>query len=380
MTLSTGYENSGALAFAMSTGIIFASIALYKIRTFQVSDLTNEYSAQNYISFRIITILCAAAFCLIYLALTTHNNTFFLVSLLYLVFKADETFSDVLYGIEQRNNRMDYIGKSQLMRGGASLIGFTLPLAVTGNLYFAIAGMAISCMAITVGYDIRHARLFGPIKPSISKKSALSLGKACFLAMVASLCANSIVSIVRQYFGLSCGSEALGIYASVATPAVLVQIAATYLYSPMIGSLAKSWQTDGKKAFAKQFYKILLIIIAIIGLLIAILSQIGAPFLNLVFGDSIAPYTYLFPFVLIATGCIGILFYINDVLIVIRKTFQMFICNLIALAVSIIGAMVLVPTFDMNGINFAIIVSAFVGSCLGFCFILRAQKHHQIVR
>ena len=124
VVLSDGYANSGALAFGMSTGIIFASIALYKIRTFQVSDLDNEYSGQNYIAFRIITIVSAAVFCLMYLTLATNDSTYLSASLLYLLFKADECFSDVLYGIEQRNERMDYIGKSQIIRGIVSLGGF----------------------------------------------------------------------------------------------------------------------------------------------------------------------------------------------------------------------------------------------------------------
>lgn len=43
------------------------------------------------------------------------------VSFLYLVFNTDESFSDVLYGIYQKNVRMDYIGISQFIRGLISL-------------------------------------------------------------------------------------------------------------------------------------------------------------------------------------------------------------------------------------------------------------------
>lgn len=50
--------------------------------------------------------------------------------------------------------------------------------------------------------------------------------------MLDSLLTNSIVSSVRLHYGIANGSEALGHYAtSVATPAVLIQVADTYLYS-----------------------------------------------------------------------------------------------------------------------------------------------------
>lgn len=53
-----------------------------------------------------------------------------------------------------------------------------------------------------------------------------------FNFMLGSLLADSIVSSVRQHYGIANGSEALGHYAtSVATPAVLIQVADTYLYS-----------------------------------------------------------------------------------------------------------------------------------------------------
>ncbi|WP_449316787.1 lipopolysaccharide biosynthesis protein [Rubneribacter sp.] len=363
------------MAFGMSTGIIFASIALYKIRTFQVSDLDNEYSGQNYIAFRIITIVSAAVFCLMYLTLATNDSTYLSASLLYLLFKADECFSDVLYGIEQRNERMDYIGKSQIIRGIVSLGGFSIPLALTGNLHMALVCMTVCCMLVTLLYDLGHAHLFGPVRPHIALPKAYSLARACFLAMVASLLANSIVSVVRQYFGIAHGDEALGIYASVATPAVLVQVAANYLYSPMVGELSRSWKHDHAATFRKKFLKVLSLILLVVGTLIAVLSPFGGALLEIVYGESIAPHTYLFPFVLIATGAIGVLFYVNDVLVILRRTRVMLICNAFALVASIASAYALIPQVGMNGINFAIMLAATLGSLAGSFVILRSSNH-----
>lgn len=372
--LSSSYVNSGMLAFAMSSGIIFASIALYKIRTFQVSDLNNEYSSQSYIAFRLITITGGGIFCLGYLLIITNDSTYLIASIFYLLFKADEVFSDVLYGIEQCHSRMDYIGKSQILRGISSLVGFCIPLALTNNLYFAILGMAACCILITISYDLPHAKLFESIKPRISKSTTLSLAKACFLAMLASLFANAIVSATRQYFGINYGDETLGIYASIATPAVLIQVAATYLYSPMIGSLARSLHNESVMLFKKRFLKMLGIIVSVIAVFATALSLIGAPMLELIYGSSISSYTYLFPYVLAATGSVGVLFYVNDILIVLRRMVVMIFCNAVALISSIVSILLFAPITGMNGISLAIITASLFGSLLGIVSIISIKN------
>lgn len=373
--LSTDYQNSGALAFAMANGIIFASLGLYKIRTFQVSDVAGEYQAGDYISFRFLTIALGLAWSAIYLPLSTAGEPAFLsASVAYLVFKSDEVFSDVLYGIDQRGGRMDYIGKSQIMRGVLSLVGFTAPLALLDNLVAGILGMAAGCILVTLAYDIPHARRFGPMRPSWSRRHMAALGRACLFAMLASLCANGITSLVRQYFGAVYGSEALGIYASVATPAVLIQVSATYLYSPLIGALADAWIQQGKSAFIKLFGKILGVILIVVGVFVVALSLVGDWGLTLVFGASITPYTYLFPYVLVATGSVGVLFYTNDVLLVMRRAGAMLVANAVALASALVLAIPLTAQLGMNGINFSIVGGCLIAIVLSLVFIARARN------
>ena len=373
--LSTGYANSGALAFAMANGIIFASIGLYKIRTFQVSDLRHEYSSGDYVGFRFVTILAGLVWSAVYLPLSAGSNAEFLAaSAAYLVFKSDEVFSDVLYGIDQVGGRMDYIGKSQLIRGVASLVGFCVPLAAADSLVLGILGMAAACIAVTLLFDIPHARRLASVAPRFDRARIMGLGRACLLAMLASLCANGIVSIVRQYFGATYGSEALGIYASVATPAVLIQVSATYLYSPLIGTLARELLERGRKSFVRQFFRVLALIVVVVLAFVAVLSLLGDWGLQLVFGPSIAPYTYLFPYVLVATACVGVLFYTNDVLVVLRRTAGMLACNLVALVSALVLAVPLTASAGMNGINFSVIGGCLIAIALSFVLILMDDR------
>lgn len=369
--LSSSYENSGLYAFAMATGIIFASIALYKVRTFQVSDISNQFSNSSYIAFRLITILIGWFVCAVYIPIATNRQmNLITVSLLYLVFKTDESFSDVLYGIYQKNGRMDYIGISQFIRGILSLIAFSAGLALTDSLPTAIISMTTSCMLVTIVYDLPHARRFGSIKPIFDNSALLALAKICFFAMLASLLANSIVSSVRQYYGIVNGSEALGHYASVATPAVLIQVAATYLYSPLIGKLATDLKKD-RVLFLKSFIKTMGMLVLVMGICVLALSLVGSSLLTIAFGNSIQPYTYLFPYVLTATAAVGLLLYCNDVLIIQRRMKQTLFCNGIAFACAVASAIPFIALFDMNGINYSIILGCSIAILSSLSCIMR---------
>ena len=372
--LSSNYENSGVLAFAMSTGNMFAAVGLYKIRTFQVSDVNSEYSPNDYAGFRILTIAVSAIATIIFLVLGTGLNAFTIASIVYLLFKADETFNDVFFGIEQKAFRMDYIGKSQFLRGIATIVGFSVPLAICDSLLASILGMAALCISITFFYDRRNATLFGFTKPSISKKNVIRLVRACFLPTVANLLATSIVSMARQQYGITNGEEMLGIYASIATPAVLVQAAATYLYSPLIGRLAQTLSNIGLHQFRKSLIKTIMGMIAVITVICLLVSNVGIWGLPILFGKEIEAYVWIFPFVLISTVCIALLYFTNDMLIIIRKGVPQLAINSIALISSLALLGPLTNMCSMNGINLAIIIGSSLATILGISYICFNRK------
>lgn len=362
---STGYANSGALAFAMSVGNMFASVSLFKIRTYQVSDIEDRFSHNEYIGFRLATIAFSMALSSLYLAVIANDPYIVAATLAFLLFKADETFVDVLYGIDQKHGRMDYIGKSQIIRGFATIVGFSAPLVSTGNLLFAIVGMTALCFLTTLFFDLEHASRFGKLGVSLAKGRIVALGKACLLPTIANFCATSIVSVARQRYGIFAGDQMLGIYASIATPAVLIQAGATYLYSPLIGSLANTMLHEEGARFKKKFIAVMLGLFAAMTTMTAVLTSVGPSILQMVFGTGVADYTWTFPFALMATTSIAILLYVNDILIVARDGRTQMIANTLALIISACASDVLISSFGMNGVNLVIILATIPAILLG---------------
>lgn len=371
---SSDYSNSGSLAFAMSIGNMFASLALYKIRTYQVSDISNEHTSGAYVAFRFVTIALSFIALTVYLVVIAPGDAMVLSTLAFLLFKADETFVDVLYGIDQKHGRMDYIGKSQLIRGLATLIGFSLPLALTESVPLAILGMTALCFANTLLFDARHSRRLDRITPSFNRGDVRDLAKACLMPTIANFCATSIVSVIRQKYGIVAGDELLGIYASIATPAVLIQAGATFLYSPLIGKMATALHNGGKREFQNVFVTVLLGLFATMTIGSIALSFIGHPVLVFVFGEGVATYTWIFPFVLAGTTAIAILLYINDALIILRDNATQIKINVLALILSASLSTFFISRFGMNGINLAILAAIIPASLIGFIHILISCK------
>lgn len=377
VTISGNYKNAGVLAYAMALGNIFLTIAVYAMRTYQVSDVEGRYTQPNYIAFRIVTILIAFIVCAVYSIATAIPSGTIIPTACYLLFKADESFSIVCYGAEQRSNRMDYIGISQFLRGVAALLAFTLLLHLSKSLSIAILGMFAGCCLVTLLYDLPHMAAFGPLKASISKEPVFHLLRQCLPGVLATLFLTSVVSITRQRFGILEGTEELGKYASVATPAVIIQAMAGFLYAPFIEPISQTWNKGDVKVFYSHFLKICLTMLTIMLILAVAIVFGGSWFLVRVYGESISPYVYLLPQISITTVQIAFLWLCSDVLIVQRSFRGVLMSNATSFVIALVTMNSFIQAYGMSGINYTLMVSYGFGLLIAFGSVVicvRQQK------
>ena len=90
--MSAGFDDAGALALAI--GNIFTPLAYYNTRTYQVSDVRNEYTDEQYVAFRIITTFLAFVACTMYAVLTAGLSLAPVVA--FLVYKSVVVIIDIL--------------------------------------------------------------------------------------------------------------------------------------------------------------------------------------------------------------------------------------------------------------------------------------------
>ena len=374
VVLSNGFESSGVLAFAMATGNMFFAIGTYNMRAFQVSDVNVQYTSHQYIAFRLITIALAWAFVLPYTIIVSTDRVVLVSTILFLIFKTDECFADVLYGVDQIANRMDIIGVSQFVRGIAVVISFALILNFTNSLSTALLGICVVGVAVTVAFDSRRSNTFASITPSITFHEARKLILTCLPVAAAPLCASMIVSVPRQYFSTAFGLDALGSYAAIAPPAVLVQAAAKFLYLPLLVPLAEAWESGDGHSFIQKVLRILVVMIAISAVVIPVLCVAGRMLLPIVFGQEVSDYLYLFPFVLCSTALMAVLWFLMDVLVICRDTIGQLVASASAFLISLLIMAPLERSMYMNGINVTIIVSVLFGIAIALVRLVRTAR------
>lgn len=374
VTLSDNFGNSGALAMAMAIGNIYSPLAQYRVRPFQVSDTTGEYTARNFVAMRFITITCSLFGCILYSIMTSGINSVFLTIVFYLFFKTDEVFSDVLYGVDQYHGRMDYIGQSQIIRGILSLASFSLLLLLFQELNFAIIGMFVSCLCVTLFFDIPKARKFGSLIPHIKFNQVKRLFMLCLPGALSVVMVSAVVSIPRQYFGIQYGEDSLGIYAAMAAPMVLVQISASYLYSPLLGSFAEKIAKRNISGLASQLRKVGVMLVALVAVLAVVLAYVGEPILVFLYGDMMREYSYLIVPLVVSTACVAFMWFSIDVLVVLRKMKYALFGNAAAFATCIGLTQCMLNSYYMNGINYTVIISLGIGTAVSLLSIVLVIK------
>lgn len=313
-------EDAGVLSVCMSMTNVFFTLCTFGMRTYMVSDRQGKYSDSLYFSTRAFCCFCSLAICVIASVLSADYTSSVVVCIaLYMLFRIGEAIVDMQQAVQQRAERMDYICVSFLLRGIGTVCAFSLTLWLTGSLLLAIAAMGLVTFAVIFCYDGSICRRLTTVQWTWQPKSMAELLWETTPLMLNSLLSAAMVSIPRLRLEALFGSYTMGIYASVATPAVIVQSAAIWLYAPSVVILTKYWTGKDKKSYKQHVACLLGILVGIFALACAGASLLGKWGLNLLFGQEIAAHAALLPAVLMGTGLIALSMFLSALLTIARK-------------------------------------------------------------
>lgn len=368
--LSSGYEDAGLLSLAMSVVGIFGTVANYKMGTYQVSDIMRENALGEYLGFRCLTLSGSFFLCIIYAWVTCSRTAVVTVTLFYM-FKAVGLVIDVLHGEDQINRRMDYIGKSFMLQGFSTLIAFVVVYGCTNSLNLSIIAMLLAASMVLVLFDVPHSRRFSRVTVTVSVKKSLFFLRTSLPAVIASVAASAIFTIPKQYLAMVSGDAALGIYASVAAPALVIQMGAQYLYVPLLDLFPRLFFEGNRKGFLALLFKTVIGVICVAVVCSIALEFFGGWALQLLFGESIASYVYLLQPVVLSTAINAFLWFFGDLLITIRCFKANFVGNIIAFLTVIPLSFACINVWDINGVSFASAGACMLGVLVLVGFLIR---------
>lgn len=364
-----GVETAGNLTLAISVNNIFYSIAMFGIRNYQVSDVSEKYSNKTYIHSRMVSCLMATILCWGYCMVIGYSSVQKVCTITYCLFKMSEAFYDVYAGIEQREWRMDYIGKSWMYRGIVTFICFLCGLYLTKNLSIAIMGMVISSFLIIILYDIPATKKIANINTVSSIDSCMCLMKECFPLLCYLILSTVVTMLPRLIMERKLGSYALGVYGSVSAPTVIVQMGASYIFNPFMTLFAEQYNNGQQKEFWSTFRKCLLGIVGISIISLAGGKLLGVWGLNLLYGKEIAEYVDLLLPLICSTVLTAFIWFLCGLSTVVRDFKGLIISNVIALIISFYSSFILIDRFTMQGATMALIVSLLIEALFIILFL-----------
>lgn len=367
-------KNTGMLQLAISVTNIFYAVAIYNMRTYQVSDTNNRFSAGEYVASRIITCVISFILCISYSFLMNYSLKTLMCIAVYMLFKIHEAFCDVLHGVDQKNHRMDYVGKSYTIRGIIMAISFGVVLWGTKDILIALVVMTISTASFMFFYDIPRSSEFGNIKPSFGKKTTISLLGNCLPAVISLAVFTSVANIPRQILEKFYGEESLGFYATIATPLLIVQVLATGIFNPILTELSLFYNNKEHKAFVKLILKCLAILAIISVAIYILIPLIGELAVGIVFGKIFVPYTFLMYGIMGCTIMYTVCWLFTSIMIIMRKLKSSMIISFVSFIVMLSTATPFIRIFKENGVSYSIIASYVVFSVISAFVILRELK------
>lgn len=270
-----------SLAIAVSTPIIL--LTGVNLRGFLVTDAKKEFDYEDYFGTRISTTFISILITLGVLIYAKYDSITFWVVFIVTLSKVVESFSDIIYGVQQQHEKMDYVAKSLIIRGLLSLLVVFFTLTITSNIVFTFIILTLLWLLLFLFYDLKMVRKFVEFKPRFNYKTIKKIIALSFpLGIVATLISYN-VNIPRYFIKYYSGTNAIGHFASISYIMTAGSMFVTSVGQAVLPRLAKLYSNKNKKGFISLTLKMTLL-----GLLLGVIAIL----LVILIGDSLLVLLY----------------------------------------------------------------------------------------
>ncbi|TFB18912.1 lipopolysaccharide biosynthesis protein [Filobacillus milosensis] len=371
-----------ALGLAISAPIIMFSEM--KLRIALVTDAKSSVDFSYYLGTRIVCMLFAIVAIILSIVIFGYSFQTMMIVLLIGIAKVFESLSDIFHGQLQKQERMDLIAISDMLKGIITVLTFASLLILTESLIVAVMGQVLIWALLLILYDCFITRKYVSISPKFHFKTVrgliqltLSLGT---MALLSSINTNIPNYMVEHFLG----KEELGYFAAIAYILYAGNRLVDSIRQPATPRLANLFERKDMKAFRKLLFGLLLVglFIGIVGALVA--YMLGSFLLTVIYTASYADYSGLFLIIMLA----GLFSYPTKFLdAALNSTRSFKIQPYLALGwlvVSLSSCLLLIPSFGLYGAAFAVVIGS-CAKCISYSIVLflvmrKARKlHNQIL-
>ena len=348
-----GEEAGAKFYMAFTTGQMLLTIGYFEIRPFHVTDVKQQYKAKEYFGFRVISstamLACAVVVGIVYVVNGKADAAGFMLIITMCILKMFDGVADVFEGEFQRNDRIDISGMSMAFRTMAIMAVFSIIAWVTRNIYAASAAAAVTGLAGTAVVAVVWSRWFEPLSVSFDREKMKSLFRSTILLFIGSAMCMWLWNGTKYVVEWTLTDRDTLAYGIVFMPTMVINLGSSFVFKPMLTTLARHYEQGEYKAFAKLVAVLVATAVGITVVTLGAGAWLGIPVLSWLYDIELAPYKSVM-LVLIAAGgfnAVSILFYYA--LTVMRLQKEIFAGYTITFVVSIILPIVMVKAMGIAG-------------------------------
>lgn len=349
VTRINGVNTAGIFTIAFSTACIIYVLGIYSGRIYQVTEQDKTISDKDYFVSRIITTIIMLIAVIVFVILKKYELFKSTIFILLTLYKALEAFSDVLYGILQKNDKLDIVGKSLFIKSILGIIVLVILDLLTQNLIVSISFMIITNIIIILSYDFKKTNKYFNLKSKCKKENIIKIFKSGFYTFSISFLGLYILNAPKYAIDSFLEEDYQTIFGIIVMPATVVGLVAQFLIHPFLNNIVNLYENRKMKEIQKLGFK-LVFVIAIFGIISSILAYVlGTQVLGIIYGLDLHLYQIsLFIIIISATlYTIGVIY--SSILTSIRDTFSQFIIYMIVSIFALVISNLATIKFNLDG-------------------------------
>ncbi len=377
----TNFSEAGVFTVAISICSILNHIATFSMKEHHIADQHFKYSDSDYSVVRAITI--ALSFILIIPISFLFHYSFTQIAVIvgYMVYRNLLHFAYIYSAALQISNRLEYVGKWTAVEGVLSFVSFISIYTNTHNLPIAVLSMAligggvffISQRKEYYSFVPKHIRNSPPNKENIKK--LLLIGIPLLASILAPTAITALPKLILQQLN---GETIAGIFGTLSTPTIIIPTLAISIFAPFITDFSMLARRNDLTTLRLKYLKMCTFLIGF-GIICFILSLLSQNIIfDLLYGGEIAPYSYLFAYLVLgitvySIGTIG-----TTVLITKNQGKAAAISSMISLLIAIQITIPAIQKYDILGATISLMLAYLIfGVLISICVCILPISKNQ---
>lgn len=361
-----------SLAIAITTPIML--LTGLNLRGFLVTDARGAYNYEEYFGLRSFTAFLTLPFILLVLIVTGYDPVTSLVIFIFSLAKIIESLSDIIYGVQQKHERMKFIAKSLIIRGLLSLVVVTSILILTDSIIYAIIGFGLAWLLVFIFYDVFKVSDIAQFRPRFNMNKLKELFILSLpLGIVATLISYN-VNIPRYFIEYYEGIDSVGHFTAISYIMTAGMMFVTSVGQAVLPRLSLYYSNGQKRSFTHLVTKTTTLGVVLGILAICLVLFIGEEVLVFLYNQQYREFSGLFLLLTIGTA----ISFLNTFLGVALTAARYFKSQAYLAGgntiVSIVASYYLIKIFGIEGSAYVIIlmtVIQLIGTIFIYVYLLR---------